>query len=148
MFPVRDFYDAMAAGGLTIDGLDAALLGGVRALKAPYTPSLDMVIGDVTLANFVTSTNLTQSAQANVSIDPATGDRILVLKPPAGGWVWYVTAGTNLPQTIYGFILMNAALSGLVAVSEPLETPVELTAIGQYVDAGELSFRIPMGSVS
>jgi len=33
-------------------------------------------------------------------------------------------------------------------VTEPLDTPVNLNTVGQFVDAGELSLRMPLGSMT
>lgn len=122
----------------------AALNNKLALLKSAFTPNEAMVITDPTLvqADFATSTALSAGTGAQTEgIDPVSGDDVITILAPAGGWIWKVTALTNLPQTIYGFLLMNNAGTTLLALAR-LATPVVLTAVGQQVDIGVAEIRI------
>jgi len=117
-------------------------------VKAPFTPAPETVIGDLTLADFDGYAPLAvNSATAAVFQDPATGDWLIQLDEPAGGWTWITTGATNLPQTIHGFGLTNSTGATLYG-SELLDEPVELTASGQGIDIPRARFRLPADAFS
>jgi len=113
----------------------------IALVMAEFTPSEGTVLGDLTLADFVTSTPLAVVVGTQPEgLDPNNADALITLSPPAGGFRWETTALTNLPQTIYGFALLNDALDTLLAC-EVLEEPVTLTAVNQVVELGAIGFR-------
>jgi hypothetical protein len=122
----------------------AALNNKVALIQSAFSPNENMAITDPSLvqATFATSTALQAGVGTQTEgIDPISGDDVITLLSPAGGWLWKVTATTALPQTIYGAILMNNAGTLLLAAVR-LATPVGLTAVGQQVDLGVLEVRI------
>jgi len=148
VIPVESLYTGLGTGFVGAAVFLTATLGKVVPLKAAYTPGLDLVFADLSLANFDGSTGLTQDDEPVIYTDPGTGDIIVNLVEPAGGWEWVTSGVTNLPQTIYGYALLNAAGNAVLAVTEPLASPITLNAAGQGIDAGSLTFRIPVGSIS
>jgi len=147
MIPVLSVYQAMAAGIAAMAPFQVATLGIVRPIRSPYTPGIDLEFADLDLSDFDVSTALVQDAVPVIYSDPATGDIIINLEEPAGGWQWITTALTNLPQQVWGYALLNAAGNSLVAVTEPLVDPLTLSAVGEGIDAGPLTFRVPVGGV-
>jgi hypothetical protein len=102
----------------------------------------NLVLGDLTAADFdgyaaIASPN----AAGQVAVDPVTGDQIVTVNEAAGGWRWETTGLTNLPQTIFGFALTNAAGAVLLAI-EALPVPVTLTASGQEINIGTAKFTV------
>lgn len=114
----------------------------VRLISAPFTPSEDLAVGDLTFADFDGSTAIAcPLEEAQVGIDPNTGQQVLTVYEPAGGWRFEVTGLTNLPQTIYGFALLTAASAALIAVAT-LAEPVDLTAVGQEINLDKLTLTV------
>jgi len=148
LIPVALYYDGLGTGFVGAAPFLTATLGKVVPLKAAYTPGLDLLFAGVTPSNFDGSAALVQDDEPVVYTDPGTGDTIVNLVEPAGGWQWVVSGTTNLPQQVHGYALLNAAGNAVVAVTEPLENPITLNAIGQGIDAGPLTFRIPIGTIT
>jgi len=109
-------------------------------VQSAFTPSEASVIGDLTVADFDGGDPLevTTGAQAE-GLDPLTADAVITLSPPVGGFRWEVTGTTNLPQTIYGFALVTDA--GVLLACQTLPEPITLTAVNQFIDAGDLNLR-------
>jgi len=117
-------------------------------VKTAFVPAETLLIGDVTLADFDGSTPLlVEDGTQPTALDPFTNDSIIDLLPPAGGFRWETTGVTNLPQTIFGYVLMNEAGTTLLA-SALFDTPIELTAINQRIDVDAAELRIPAGAIS
>lgn len=117
---------------------------GVDLIKVPFTPTPDYVPDPTDLADFTGSAQLTTTGTPVVAKDPATGDVVIQLADPAGGWKWVTTNTANLPQTIYGYsVKQNDAPNQLGAVL--FDTPIVLTAAGQLVVIGAVQFRVILG---
>jgi hypothetical protein len=103
-------------------------------VKSPFVPSENLQLSDVTLADFQTSTPLmlTLGTQPEALV-PGTFDSIIDLLPPAGGFRWVTTGVLNLPQTIYGYVLLDHA-QAVVLASALFPSPVVLTIVGERVD--------------
>jgi len=128
--------------------LDNAADVEVILIKEPFTPGPDLVIGDLVEADFDGYTPLAKAGTSPVvTTDPATGDKIIRLPDPAGGWNWATTGVTNLPQTIYGFAVMNEAET-VILCSETFDTPIVLTAVNQVVDIPRAELVLPKDSFS
>lgn len=119
----------------------AALAINIALVKAAFSPSEGLAFADVTLADFDGSDpiDITVGAQAE-GLDPVSSDAIITLSPPIGGFRWETTGATNLPQTIYGCVLLNNAGDTILA-SLRLPTPIVLTAVNQVLDLGNLYLR-------
>lgn len=143
MTPTAVFLAACAAAiGADTNGLAEAAFVGVSLVKAPFVPSQNLVIGDLTLADFTDSdTIFVTSAAAQVFLDPATAEWILQLDEPLGGWHWVTGDAVLLPQTIYGYALTNHAKAKLLGTAL-FDVPVLLNAAAQGVDIAQVRFRL------
>src|SRR5882724_3183489 len=81
------------------DSLAPAALGNkVALIKAAFSPDENMEVGDLVLADFDGSTPLVAGpGDQQVGNDPATGDQIITILEPAGGWRWITSGSTHLP---------------------------------------------------
>jgi len=137
---------ALRAAAANLLAADTATLAAVSAnkialVKAPFTPGEDIALADLTLADFDGSTAIdVTSGTQPTAYDPNNNDRIIDLKPPAGGFRFETTGTTHLPQTIYGYVLLDNALAVVLATAL-LDTPVVLSAIDQRVDLGAPTIR-------
>lgn len=120
----------------------------IHLSQTPFTPTPTVVPGDITPATFDGYAPLSAgSAATQVFVDPATGDVMLQMVEPLGGWTFQTSGVTNLPQTIYGWILTDAA--GAVAHgSQLLDDPVTLDGVGQGFSVPRVGFRLPNGSLT
>ena len=108
-----------------------------------FTPDEDLTWADFTLADFDGSAALASPLGAQqFATDPLTGEQMVTMIEPAGGWRWETTGLTNLPQTVYGYILIDtlAAPDELLGITK-LDTPIPLTVIGQEINIGAAQFR-------
>jgi len=144
---------ALFERGPVLLGADTTTLALAANLKlglimAPFTPSPGLLFASLTLATFDGYTPLvpTPGTQPE-SLDPSNGDAIIDLADPVGGWRWETTGVTNLPQTIYGFLLYNSSTSLLYA-SELLPDPITLTAINQAIVLNRPTLRFAASGVS
>ena len=86
-------------------------------------PSESIVLADLTLATFDGATPLAIGLGTQAEgLDPATSDALIDFKNPVGGFRWETTGITNLPQTIYAYAVLNAALDTVLA-SAPASGP-------------------------
>lgn len=112
----------------------AALANHMTLVKEPIIPGESLVFADITVADFDGSTAIDVGVGTQPSaFNPGSNDLVIDLKPPAGGFRWETTGVTNLPQTIYGYVLLNNADDTILAAGV-FDTPIELTAINQRVD--------------
>jgi len=141
MKPVRlQLGELLAADPTTL--APAADANVVFLIMEPFVPDEEMVIGDVTPANFTGSTPLEAGVGTQqVGTDPATSDQRVTVKEPAGGWRWEPTNDVNLPQTIYGYGLATDGLADLLGLAL-LDEPVTLTEAGQEINLGVVSMTI------
>lgn len=138
--------DLLAADAATL--APVALANKVALVKASFVLNEDLVLGTLTLADFTGSTPIAGVVGAQQSgVDPVTGDQVVTILPPAGGYRFEATNAANLPQTIYGYIITDNA--GAVLLGAALfPVPITLTGAGQYVDCGIVESRIVMQPMS
>jgi hypothetical protein len=113
-----------------------------------FTPTPQTVIGDLTFASGdgldpIIGTAGTQ----HVGVDPVTGESVISMVEPAGGWRWQLTGTPGSPVVVYGFALLTTASAAYLA-SELLPTPITLQVIGDFLDIGSATFRLPVGTLS
>jgi len=126
----------------------AANANEIALVSAAFTPSENMVIGDLTLASFVGSTPIVGATGAQqAGIDPVTSEQVITILAPAGGWRWECTTAPGTPQTVYGFALTTHLGAVLLAVAL-LPTPVVISAVGDFVDLGAITMRIVLQPIS
>lgn len=142
---IQAMVDLLAADTAT---LAVATFLDVGLVENAFTPDPDLVSTDLTI---VTAGGLvvktTTSATIPVVVDPVAGDQIVVIPAPAGGWL-YVATGAGLPITLYGFAMYDHADATKLYGAQLFDTPIVITAAGQFVDLGEVSFRIPLNNIT
>ncbi len=149
MKPVK----ALAYTLATLTAADTTNLANASAMKlalitSPFTPSIDRVIGDLTMASASPLAPIAGVAGAQeTGIDPVTGELLIEIKTPAGGFRWATGTGFTVPVSIYGVALTNAAGSLLLGM-EALETPVVLTGDNQTWTAPPLEIRIDPAKIN
>jgi hypothetical protein len=143
MLPVKSVRTALgtllAANAATL--APAADPNEINLIAADFTPTENLVIGDLTLASGdgldaipgATGTQL-------VGIDPVTQEQIVTIKEPAGGWHWQLTGPKTPAVTIYGFALTTEAAAALLA-TQKLDVPITVENIGDLVDIGSATLR-------
>lgn len=120
----------------------AALANKVALIKAAFNGNEDLIATDLTRADFTGSGALGGVVGAQqTGLDPATGQQIITLIEPLGGWRWVTTNAANLPQTIFGYAVFDSTLATLLAVNVFL-VPISLTASGQVINLGTLDLTI------
>lgn len=150
MTPSREFMDKIAplVAADTTGLAEATPFVEVVLIKSNFTPGPDLDISSLTVADFDGSTpKHAADAGPHVFTDPATDEQIVQVDPVAGGWHWQTTGVTNLPQTIYGWIITDSAGAGLHG-SELFPDPILLQITGQGVDIPAVRFRFNDGLVS
>jgi len=119
----------------------AALAVNVHLTTTAFTPGNALTVADFTEAAFVGSTALGAGVGPQQAFsDPVTGDRIVQLLEPAGGWHWDCTSLTGLPETIYGYYVTDNGNTDLYG-SARFDTPLVINAIGQAVDIPQVRFN-------
>lgn len=126
----------------------AALANVIALVMNEIAPGEALTFADLVLATFDGSTPIavgvgTQSTAEN----PFTGAEVISLKQPVGGFRWETTGVTNLPQTIYGFALLNDAVDTLLA-ADLLDAPITLTAVDQLIDIGAPELQLPANTIT
>jgi hypothetical protein len=144
LIPASLILDAMAVS-LASDTLLLAATPPpqVALVIAPFTPSHGLAIGSLTLASFTGSAPLIAGTGTQQEfVDPLTGNRVVQMLEPLGGWHWQATAGTGLPQAVYGYVLTDT--TGLVVYGSALfPSPVIIAAVGQGCDIPEVNYQLP-----
>lgn len=105
-----------------------------------FTPSRDLVIGDLTLATFTGSDPLEVTAGAQqVGFDPVRGQWFIELIPPVGGWYWECSAAPADPERVYGLALTDNPGTGLLG-SWLLPDSVLIQSVADSVGTGPIRF--------
>lgn len=106
------------------------------------------VVGDFTAATFDGSTAKVATVAASVVTDPLTGNTLIRIADPAGGWDFVTTGTTNLPQTIYGAYVTSNDGTKLLGAAK-FDVPIILTATGQIVPVDDVQWVLaapPLGA--
>jgi len=120
----------------------------VTLLMADFVYDESTELADLVPATFTGATPKAAGVGTQqTGVDPATGDQLVTLLAPAGGWRWEATALTNLPQTIYGAMLTNDDATVLLALHKP-SAPVIIQSVGDQVQLGALTMTIVQQPIS
>lgn len=113
----------------------------VALIVAAFSLTENLVVGDLTLASFTGSTPKSGAAGAQqAGVDPVTGDQVVTILAPAGGWRWECTAAPGVPQIVYGFALLDSTLATLLGAAI-LDNPVSIANVSDFVDLGKVDIR-------
>jgi hypothetical protein len=133
----------------TLLGADTTTLAAVAPfvevalVKVPFVPGPALVLNPATdLADFTGGSPIhAASAATQIFVDPVSGAIVIQCNEPAGGWHWLNTALLHVPQTIYGWSLWDPTLVTLYG-AERLPVPIDIVAIGQAIDVGQVKFTM------
>lgn len=130
-----------------IPTLAPAAANKIALIAAPFGVNENIVVGDLTFATFTGSTPKAGAAGAQqVGIDPATGEEVITNLAPAGGWRWECTATPGVPETIFGFALLDSTLATVIGVQTI--DPVSIAVIHDFVDLGKVEIRFVLQPMS
>jgi len=117
-------------------------------ISQPFTPGQGLTIGALTEATFAgyAARSIAADAQPQ-SLDPATGDSLLTFAPLTDPYLWETTSGVGLPQTIYGYAIVDSTKATLYAAQLLDQGPVLLTAVNQSITVALPQMRQLNGSV-
>jgi len=136
----------LLAGDVTY--LAAAAVKHLHLIKDVFTPSDTTDFTTLTEADFDGYTELNAAANAQQAFtNPLTGERVVQLIEPLGGWHWETSGVTNLPQTIYGYAVTDLA-DAVTLGSALLEEPVTLLGAGEAVDIDNVRFTFVANPLS
>lgn len=119
----------------------------IALVAAAFAPAEDLVLADLTLATFTGSAPKAGAAGAQqVGNDPGTGDQVITIIAPIGGWRFECSVTPGAPETIYGFALTNNAGTVLLGCAL-LPVPVTISLATDFLDLGAVTItfvRTPM----
>jgi hypothetical protein len=143
MVPTQALIDAVAAAiAADEDALAAAAFLHVYLVSNNFVPGNGLVVDNLVKATFTGSTaKVTTSATMQTFRDAQTGEWIIQIPEPAGGWHWQTGDAVNLPQTIYGYALTNVGETTLWGTAL-LPSPILLNGAGQGIDIAQVRFRL------
>lgn len=120
----------------------------VKLIMADFVLDEAVIPADLTFATFTGSTGLeADGTSVQVGIDPATGEQLLTMVEPAGGWRWETTDAVNLPQTIFGFALLSFLDASIVGLAK-LDVPITLLGAGEEINIGIVRFRVSLAPLT
>jgi len=150
MKPTKVIEDRFAAL-LATDTTTIAAVGSapnVHLIKEAFVPSRTTDFLSMEEAGFTGGGAKAATAGNQQSFtDPVTGNTVVQLLEPAGGWHWQATAAPPEPETIYGYVVTDND-NEVTYGSGLLDTPVVITDIGDAVDIPQVRFNIPQGVVT
>jgi hypothetical protein len=125
--------------------LAAATAPKLHLAQAAFSPSLSLLIGNLTEATFTGYAAIAAGATgAQIRyFDPVTGNAIVEMKSPVGGWVFNCTSATGLPQTIFGYYLTDNGSATLYASALMPSGSITLTASGQSIEIANARLTFP-----
>jgi len=126
----------------------AALANHVHLIIEPFVPSPETDFTLLTEATFAGGADKNAGVGAQQSfVDPLTGNRVVQLLEPAGGWHWQATAAPAAPETVYGYVVTDNA-DAVTYGSGLLDETVEIADVGDAVDIDQVRFTIPVGMIT
>lgn len=115
--------------GLITTYLNDGAGASIRLFKSDTPLSPTTVLADLTEADFTGYTAGGIPATAwTYAFDPDTGDPVALCSDLA---FWQVTGGANLPQTIYGFMVVRDG--GIMIGARRFDTPQNLASLEQAI---------------
>lgn len=103
----------------------------VRLIVEPFTPTAYLEVDDLTYASFDGGEPKAPDSNPQNITSPSTGMPGLLLREPAGGFNYVCSGTTDLPQTVYGWAVIDSG--GLLAFCDLLDEPVVISEVGDFV---------------
>lgn len=114
----------------------------IALIMAPFALSETTPLASLTFATFTGSTPIAGETGAQlVATDPITFNQIITLKAPIGGFRFVTGDLVNLPQTIYGFALLDNAMANLFALAA-FNPPIPLVSAGQQISVDDVTLTL------
>lgn len=108
----------------------------------------DLVAADLTEADFTGYAEIAGAVGGQqVGVDPVTGDQVITILAPAGGYRWECTGAPAEPQPIYGYALMNEAKTTLLAATR-FDVPITVANVGDFIDIGAVAITMVLQPAS
>lgn len=120
----------------------------IALIAAPFTESENLTVAGLTLATFTGSAPIegaTGSQQSGVK--PATGEQVVTILAPAGGWRWECTAAPTTPEGIFGYCLLSNDGLTILGVTT-LPTPQSIAGVGDFIDLGAVELTFTLAPIS
>jgi len=134
------FGELLAADATTL--APAADNNVIALIKEDFNLNETLAVGDLVLADFTGSTPLECGLGTQpVGIDPLTGEQVITLEDPAGGWRWECTADPAEPQPIYGYALLTDGLAVLLGAAK-LPDIITISESGHELTIGSVQIRM------
>lgn len=134
------FGELLAADTTTL--AQAADANVVVLIQEDFNLNENLTVGALVPADFTGSTPLAGGLGTQlVGIDPLTGEQVITLEDPAGGWRWECTAAPAEPQTIFGYALMNEAMDAIWGAAK-LPDPITIVDAGHEITIGSVQIRM------
>lgn len=112
------------------------------------TPSENSELADFTPATFTGSTPIVvEPLTQPEGYVPGSGDSRIALSPPAGGFRWECTAGTGLPQTVYGYYLTDTTGADYLA-AQRFTDPIVIANVGDAIEVTNAWLTLLANSIS
>lgn len=112
-----------------------------------FVPSCDLLIADVTISALPGLAPIAGVVgPQHESLDPVTGENIVEVKEPLGGFRWETPGDFVGIVTVYGYALTNNAGTILYG-TQLVNPPLALIAPNQALSAGPFQFRFDVNKV-
>lgn len=148
---VTSIVEAAVAAWLAAEGSPVAPAADalhVHLIKGAFAPGLGTSFGTLTPAAFTGSAAKSAGISDQTSyVDPLTGNRVVQLLEPAGGWHWQATVAPSPAEVIYGYCVTDNA-NAVTYGSELFPSPVTIGAIGDGLNIPEIQLILPPGFFS
>jgi hypothetical protein len=137
----------------TLLAADVASLAPVAANKIALINVAVAINENLTVAglSFATFTGSAPIAGAagpqGVGNDPLTGDQLITILTPIGGWRFVCTVTPGAPEVIYGFAMTDNAGAVLLG-AQLLPTPVTIASVGDEIDLGAVPITFVVSPMS
>lgn len=107
------------------------------------SPDLDSTLDDFTLATFNGSAPKDMFVDGNATVysDPLTGEYVIEAQQALAGLNFVCTAAPGAPETVYGYIITNAAGDTLLG-GEKFDDPILISEAGQGINIAEVEVRL------
>jgi len=131
-----------------VDSLAPATANKIALVTSLVVPNENLTVASLTFATFTGGAPKSGAAGAQQSgTNPATGEQVITILAPVGGWRWECTAAPTPPQQIYGFGLVDDTLADLWGCAL-LPTPVTITNVGDFIDLGSVAMTFVLQPIS
>lgn len=120
-----------------------------KAIKADFTPSLDLVVGGLTLSDGLDfDFKEVVPEDTGHGVDPLNGDKRIIhqINPGGGSKPWFESLAPAIGTSVYGVAMINQDTGALLGTHK-FDAPIAITRTKQMIDMPEQAFRLPTSMV-